>query len=330
MPAKISVIGGGSWATAISKILSDNGHEVYWWLRKQETVDYVRQFRHNPSYLSMVEFDLPAEQISNDLKWVISQSDWIVFAVPSYYFPDMMKELSPEDLKGKNIVSAIKGIVQEGHLLISQYLNKAFEVSLDRITNVSGPCHAEEVASEKLSYLTFASPNTEMAKELAGIFANRFVNTHWSADLQGTEYAAVLKNVYALATGITVGLGYGDNFRAVLVSKAMQEMQYFLKDVLQGDRDVLNSPYLGDTLVTCYSQHSRNRTFGLMIGRGYSVNAAKLELNMVAEGYYSTNALKKIADEHKLQMPILNAVYHILYDKIAPSIEMHLLSEKLD
>jgi glycerol-3-phosphate dehydrogenase (NAD(P)+) len=208
-------------------------------------------------------------------------------------------------------------------------MTKKFGMSEDMLANISGPCHAEEVAAEKLSYLTFSSPNLELAKTVAGFFKNRFMQTSWCTDLAGTEYASVLKNVYAIAAGISLGLGYGDNFRAVLVSKAMSEMQYFLDGVRPGKRNILEAAYLGDTLVTAYSQFSRNRTFGLMIGKGYSVNSAILELNMVAEGYYSSRSIKTIAREHGLTMPIADAVFNILYEKISPAIEFRVLSEEL-
>lgn len=330
MVDKIGIIGGGSWATAITKILHDNGHELMWWLRKQETVDYLKKYNHNPDYLSTVTFDLDPDCYTNNLHAVIEASDWIVFVVPSSYIKDVFNQIPKQLLKDKKIISAVKGIVREDQFLISQYLNKILQVPLEQIANISGPCHAEEVAAEKLSYLTFASPNTEMAKSLTEIFANRYVNTHWNNDLQGTEYAAVLKNVYALAAGISLGMGYGDNFRAVLISKAIEEMQHFLGNVIEGERNVLHSPYLGDLLVTAYSQHSRNRSFGLMIGRGYSVNAAILELNMVAEGYYSSYSLHKIAEKHHLDMPILKSVYKILYEKDSLHTEMQIIAEKLN
>jgi glycerol-3-phosphate dehydrogenase (NAD(P)+) len=329
MADKISVIGSGSWATAITKILTENGHDVHWWVRTEETAAHIRQFKHNPNYLSMVEFEIPPQQVTTNLKKAFETSDWIVLAVPSYYVVDVINKLTPADFQGKKFISAIKGIIQEGNLLISQFLHKQFEVNWESITNVSGPCHAEEVAAEKQSYLTFASPNEQLAQHAAALFNNRFIKASWCTDLKGTEYAAVLKNVYALAAGISIGLGYGDNFRAVLVSSAMQEMQIFLTHLLDGERNILTSPYLGDILVTAYSQHSRNRSFGLMIGRGYTVNAAKLELNMVAEGYFSTRSLKLIADQNKINLPVLNAVFNILYENISPGIEMHLLAGKL-
>jgi glycerol-3-phosphate dehydrogenase (NAD(P)+) len=325
----IGIIGGGSWATAIAKILLTNEHDVHWWLRKQETVDHIRQFGHNPKYLSSVQFDMAPNLLSTDLKEVIKASEWIIFAVPSFFFTDIIKQASSEDLKGKKIASAIKGITQHEHLTISQFLHTQYHVPQNMLANISGPCHAEEVAAEKLSYLTFSSPDFELANELASLFENRFMRTSCTTDLVGTEYASVIKNIFAIAAGISIGLGYGDNFRAVLVSEAMEEMNYFLKNVNPCDRDILSPPYLGDTLVTAYSQFSRNRTFGLMIGSGYTINSAILELNMVAEGYYASNAIRYICNANKLEMPIADAVYNILYGKASPAAEFNTLSEKL-
>jgi glycerol-3-phosphate dehydrogenase (NAD(P)+) len=331
MPAKekISIIGGGSWATAIAKILSTNGHDITWWVRQAETVNYIRAHRHNPKYLSSVSFDLPATNITNDLNTALEASDYIVLGVPSYYLAGTLDKTDTKHLKDKVIISAIKGIVQDGNQLVSEYMHKKFGVPHEHIANISGPCHAEEVAAEKLSYLTFASPNVKLAEKIASFFENRFMHTRWSDDLQGTEYASVLKNVYALACGIAIGIGYGDNFRSVLVTKAMHEMEYFLTKMLPAERDILAPAYLGDTLVTCYSQYSRNRTFGLMIGQGYTINSAILELQMVAEGYYATKSLNAIAQQARLEMPILRAVYHILYERIAPVIEFRVLEAQL-
>jgi glycerol-3-phosphate dehydrogenase (NAD(P)+) len=325
----IAIIGGGSWATAITKILSDNGHDIHWWLRNPESVEHIRKFGHNPKYLSSVQFNFPKEQVSTDFKAVISASEWIIFAVPSFYFTDTLHLATKEELEGKKIASAIKGITQHEHYTITQYLNKEYDIPQNLLANISGPCHAEEVASEKLSYLTFSSPDPALATELAGMFANRFMRTSTTTDMVGTEYASVIKNIFAIAAGISIGLGYGDNFRAVLVSEAMEEMNYFLNHISPCKRDILSPPYLGDTLVTAYSQYSRNRTFGLMIGNGYTINSAILELKMVAEGYYASNAIKAICREHNLEMPVADAVYNILYGKISPAIEFSLLTEKL-
>ena len=326
---KISVIGGGSWATAITKILTFNQHDVKWWVRQEESVQHILKYNHNPNYLSSVEFHFEPENVSNDIKKIVAGSDYIVLATPSKYIKDTIKDLKPSDFKGKVVISAIKGLVQPDNMPVSEYMHKFYDVPFNKLANISGPCHAEEVASEKLSYLTFSSPDAKLAQTISAFFKCRFLNTKWCEDLVGTEYASVLKNVYALTAGITVGVGYGDNFRAVLISQAMQEMQIFLDKVNPAKRNILEPAYLGDALVTAYSPYSRNRAFGLMIGKGYSINAAILELSMVAEGYYATKSLKAIADAHDLQLPVLDAAHHILYGKISPVIEMRVLSDKI-
>ena len=325
----IAVIGGGSWATAITKILASNGHNVRWWLRDQDSVDHIREFGHNPKYLSSVQFDLPKDHISSDLKEVILYSDLVIFATPSFAFVEIMEQLSKKDLEGKKIASAIKGITQHEHYTISQYLHNQFNVPQDNLANISGPCHAEEVAAEKLSFLTFSSPSETLAAELASCFKNRFMFTSISTDLLGTEYGSIIKNIFAIASGISIGLGYGDNFRAVLVSEAMQEMRYFLQKLAPCERDILAPSYLGDTLVTSYSQYSRNRTFGVMIGSGYTINSAILELKMVAEGYYASKAIKALCSDNNLIMPIADAVYNILYEKVPAETEFNSLGGKL-
>ena len=325
----IGIIGGGSWATAITKILCTNGYKPIWWLRQVETVEYIRTYGHNPKYLSSVQLELPEENITFDLDHTLAHSDHIILGVPSYYLVDTLKNISPGQFQGKKIITAIKGIIQDGHLPVSQYMHHKFGVPLENIVNISGPCHAEEVAAEKLSYLTFASPDPDLAEETAHMFSNRFMKTSWCTDLAGTEFASVLKNIYAIAAGISVGLGYGDNYRAILVSKAMEEMELFLSELHDVKRSVLGAAYLGDTLVTAYSQFSRNRTFGLMIGKGYTVESAILELNMVAEGYYSTKAVHVILKEKRLKMPIAETVYNILYEKMSAASEFKLLSDLL-
>ncbi len=326
---KIAVIGGGSWATAITKILTFNGHDVRWWLRDQDSVNHIRKFGHNPKYLSSVQFEMPEDHVSSDLKEVIAHSDWIIFGTPSIAFVEIMQQLNPDDLKGKKIASAIKGITQHEHFTISQYLHSQFHIPQEFLSNISGPCHAEEVASEKLSFLTFASPNAALAEELASCFKNRFMCTSVSTDLLGTEYGSIIKNIFAIASGISIGLGYGDNFRAVLVSEAMEEMKYFLDKLAPCERDILSPPYLGDTLVTSYSQYSRNRTFGVMIGSGYNINSAILELKMVAEGYYASKAIKALCLDNNLVMPIADTVYNILYEKMSAETEFSALGGKL-
>jgi len=328
---KVGVIGGGSWATAIVKMLSDNDQQkdIFWWMRNQHAVDYVREYHHNPNYLSAVEIKLPPQQITNDLQLVISECNLIVLSVPAAFLKDTLKDISPAALQGKYIISAIKGIVPEENQIVGDYLQTAFNVPLNSIAVISGPCHAEEVSLEKLSYLTIASAAMETAIAFSSLFNTRYIKTILSDDIYGTEYGAVLKNIYAVASGICHGVGYGDNFQAVLISNAIREMARFLEKVHPIGRDINESAYLGDLLVTAYSQFSRNRTFGNMIGKGYTVKSAQLEMNMVAEGYYASKCLHQINKTYQVDMPICRAVYAILYEKHSPHIEMKLLSEQL-
>ena len=324
----VAVIGNGSWATAIVKILQSSNLRIKWWVRRDEMLDYIREFRHNPNYLSSVNITVAEEDISNSVSETVKGSDVVIFCVPSYFFKKVMQRLNPQELEGKVIVSAIKGMVQEEHQLVSQYLHEQYNVPDEKLVAVTGPCHAEEVANERLSYLTFASRSVESAEAVQEIFNCRFVTGTTSNDVEGTEYAAVLKNVCAIASGICHGLGYGDNFQAVLVSNAIKEISAFVDAADPRSRNILDSAYLGDLLVTAYSQFSRNRTFGNMIGKGYSVKHAQLEMNMIAEGFYAVKPLYELNQELKVDMPILTAVYHILHEKIAPPIEIRLMSEK--
>ena len=328
---KVAVIGGGSWATAIIKMLSDNliEKEIFWWMRCTDSVAHVHQYKHNPRYLSSVEIKLPNAHVSNDLKATVSQADWILLCVPAAFLKDALDQISPAELKGKKIISAIKGIVPGENQIIGEFMNQQYGIPLQDILVISGPCHAEEVALEKLSYLTIASPNSDSAQHFADLLATRYIKTNVSEDIYGTEYAAVLKNIYAVASGVCHGLGYGDNFQAVLIANAIREISRFVDAVHPIDRDINESAYLGDLLVTAYSQFSRNRTFGNMIGKGYTVKSAQLEMNMVAEGYYAVNSLHQINKQHKVHMPICRAIYAILYENHSPLIEMRLLAEEL-
>ena len=267
--------------------------------------------------------------LSSSLKEIIAEADILIMAVPSAFLKDALKEITSADLKNKIIFSAIKGIVPEHNLIVGEFFSTQFAVPFQNIGVITGPCHAEEVAMEKLSYLTIASQNTTSANFVASQLSCRYIKTKVSDDIYGTEYSAVLKNVFAIANGICHGLGYGDNFQAVLISNAIQEIKRFVDVVHPIDRDIKDSAYLGDLLVTAYSQFSRNRTFGNMIGKGYSVKSAQMEMNMIAEGYYGVKCIYEINKVHKVDMPITSAVYHILYEKIAPVIEMRLLTDKL-
>jgi glycerol-3-phosphate dehydrogenase (NAD(P)+) len=328
---KIAVIGGGSWATANVKILTDNttDKEIFWWMRNAGAVEHIHKFKHNPNYLSSVEIAVPAKNISINLKAIIEQADYLLLNVPAAFLKEAFTGITPADLAGKKIVSAIKGIVPDENQIIGEFLNQHYDVPFSHFLVISGPCHAEEVALEKLSYLTIASRDTTLAAEFAGMFNTRYIKTIISDDIYGTEYGAVLKNIYAIASGICHGVGYGDNFQAVLISNAIRELERFVAAVHPINRDIKESAYLGDLLVTAYSQFSRNRTFGNMIGKGYTVKSAQLEMNMVAEGYYAVNCLHQVNKQYKVHMPICNAVYAILYQKQSPALQMKHLAEEL-
>ncbi len=326
---QIAVIGGGSWATAIVKILCNNCDNVNWWVRSSETANHIQKYHHNPNYISSVEFEAKKISVSSDLKDIVSKSDVLIMAVPSAFLKESLYPLKADDLKSKKIFSAIKGIVPEHNLIIAEFFNQIYGVPIENIGIIAGPSHAEEVAMEKLSYLTIASQNADSAKFLAEKLACRYIKTSVSDDIYGTEYSAVLKNVIAIAAGICHGLGYGDNFLSVLIANGIQEIKRFVDAVHPITRDIKDSAYLGDLLVTAYSQFSRNRTFGGMIGKGYSVKSAMMEMNMVAEGYYGVKCIHEINKQYKVDMPITDAVYHILYEKPSPVVEMRILSDKL-
>jgi glycerol-3-phosphate dehydrogenase (NAD(P)+) len=329
--SKIAVIGGGSWATANVKMLSDNPveKEIFWWMRNAQAVEHIQKFGHNPNYISSVDIKLPPENISTDLNWVIGQADFVLLNVPAAFLKEALTGIGPECLSGKKIISAIKGIVPEENQIVGEFLNQHCGIPFENFIVISGPCHAEEVALEKLSYLTIASRDISLAAEFAGMISTRYIKTNASDDIYGTEYGAVLKNVYAIAAGICHSVGYGDNFQAVLISNAIRELERFVDTVHPIDRDIKESAYLGDLMVTAYSQFSRNRTFGNMIGKGYTVKSAQLEMNMIAEGYYAVNCLYEVNKGYNVHMPICNAVYNILYQKHSPAVEMKLLAEQL-
>lgn len=331
MKKSIAVVGGGSWATAIVKILGDNPEEkdVYWWMRNKDSIEHIKKYRHNPHYLSSVETKVSEHRISSNLKELISGCDIVLLNVPAAFLKEALCDISTEDLKGKKIVSAIKGIVPEDNLIIGEFMNRNYQIPFSDIIVISGPCHAEEVALEKLSYLTIACQDLSLASSFAAMLNTRYIKTNVSDDIYGTEYAAVLKNIYAVASGMCHGVGYGDNFQAVLISNAIREIEDFVAAVHPIDRDIKESAYLGDLLVTAYSQFSRNRTFGNMIGKGYTVRSAQLEMNMIAEGYYAVYCLHQINKVYKVNMPICRAVYAVLYENHSPQIEMKLLSEQL-
>ena len=325
----IAVIGGGSWATAIVKMLSENQESVSWWMRNEDNITHIKRYGNNPNYISAAELSPDKLTIDSDINAIVEIADCIVLAVPSAFLATTLESLSVS-IKDKFVVSAIKGIVPENNTIIGDYLYENYHIPYENIGVITGPCHAEEVALERLSYLTVACEDVRKAEWFAEQITCRYIKTNVSEDIYGTEIAAVLKNVVAIASGVCHGLGYGDNFQAVLASNAIREIKRFVDIVHPIKRDIKESAYLGDLLVTVYSQFSRNRTFGNMIGKGYSVKSAQLEMNMVAEGYYAVKCIKEINEQYNIDMPITKAVYHILYEKISPVIEMRLLSDSLN
>jgi glycerol-3-phosphate dehydrogenase (NAD(P)+) len=325
---KIGIIGGGSWATALAKILMETQDSLNWFIRKPESIELFKQESHNPNYLRDVEFDVSKINFSSDINEIIKSSDIIVMAIPSAFIKNALKGLTVS-LSEKIVVSAIKGLIPDENMIVGEFFNEHLNVPLENIAVISGPCHAEEIALERLSYLTFSCCDVEKAELIADIFACDYVKTSASEDIYGTEYGAVLKNVFALASGICHGLRYGDNFQAVLMSNSIQEMKRFVDTVHPIDRDIKSSAYLGDLLVTGYSQFSRNRTFGTMIGKGYSVKSAQLEMHMIAEGYFGVKGIVAINEKYGVYMPITKAVYSILYENKAPALAIKLLTDEL-
>jgi glycerol-3-phosphate dehydrogenase (NAD(P)+) len=324
---KLAIMGGGSWATAIAKILLSTEDSINWYIRRDDRIADFKRLGHNPAYLTGVQFDVNRINFSSDINQIVNDSEVLVFVTPSPYFKSHMKKLKVK-LRDKFVVSAIKGIVPDDNLLMSDYFHRYYGVPAENIAVVAGPCHAEEVALERLSYLTVGCQELENAQAIAHKLTNSYVKTSVSEDVAGIEFSSVLKNVYAIAAGICHGLKYGDNFQAVLMSNAIQEMNTFLATARpMPGRAVNDSVYLGDLLVTGYSNFSRNRVFGTMVGKGYSVKAAQMEMEMIAEGYYGTKCMKEINEHYRVNMPILDAIYNILYEHISPVIEIKLLTD---
>lgn len=327
LPGKIAIIGGGSWATAIAKIVLEQGNDpICWYMRREDRIADFKRLGHNPAYLTSVKFDLKRIHFSSDINEVVRACDTLILVTPSPYLKTHLKKLKVK-LKDKFIITAIKGIVPDDNLIVSEYLSREYKVPDENIAIIGGPCHAEEVALERLSYLTIACSDKEKATLFAQRLSSYYIKTSVSEDVAGVEYCSVLKNVYAIAAGICSGLKYGDNFQAVLISNALQEMSRFLDTVHPIIRDIDDSVYLGDLLVTAYSNFSRNRTFGTMIGKGYSVKSAQIEMEMIAEGYFGTKCIKEINKHYHVNMPIMDAVYNILYERISPTIEIKLLTD---
>ena len=331
---KIGVIGNGSWATALVKIITDGGLSVNWWIRKESSIEYIQRRKHNPHYLHSASFNVSMLNMSSDVQAIVDASDLLVIAVPSAYIESVLENISKESLKNKKILSAIKGLIPGQDVLLNDYLQKHFDIPLKNYFAVLGPCHAEEVTSEKLSYLTFSGVDEDTAEDIAQCFKAPYINTVVNPDILGVQYAAVMKNIYALGAGIAHGLDYGDNFLSVYIANTADEMAGFLRKVgvkhivvgehekgisRKKDMNYAASVYLGDLLVTCYSLHSRNRTFGNMIGKGYTVRSAQLEMNMVAEGYYASRCIYNFNKNIGADIPIAETIYKILWERELPA-----------
>lgn len=326
---KVAVFGGGSWATAIVKMLCENVDQVGWYMRNTTAIDYIKEHSHNPNYLTSIEFNNKHLVLSDDFNAMVSEADVLIFAIPSAFLNAELSKLTLS-LKGKTVFSAIKGIVPETGLIVGEHLHEIYKIPYDQIGVITGPCHAEEVALERLSYLTIACQDEKKAKILSDCLTSDYIFCKTSDDIIGTEYAAMLKNIYAIAAGIAHGLGYGDNYQAVLMSNAVREMKRYIKKVHKMKRNINNSAYLGDLLVTGYSTFSRNRMFGNMIGKGYTVKSAMMEMKMVAEGYYAVKPAYEMNQINGAKTPIIDAVYSVVYEGKSPKKHFKILSEHLD
>jgi glycerol-3-phosphate dehydrogenase (NAD(P)+) len=347
-----AVLGSGSWATALVKILSDNGATVHWYVRNEQALRHIRQYKHNPAYLSSAALRTDCIQFYTNAAEAVEAASAVILAIPSAYVGEVLTSFNPQQLASKKIISAIKGLVPGKNLLLNDYLAADWGFDVNHYFSIMGPCHAEEVAAEKLSYLTFSGLDEEGAQQLADQFKNHYINTVINTDIFGVQFAAVLKNIYALGSGIAHGLEYGDNFLSVLIANAADEMAVFLRKVgvrnievgihkepipgvqlqknpLRKSANYAASVYLGDLLVTCYSPFSRNRTFGKMIGKGYSIKAAQLEMNMVAEGYNASRAIYQINEQMNADMPIAGTVYKILWEQLPPAEGFSIIEETL-
>ena len=329
MKNSYGILGGGSWGTALVKILSENSESINWYVRNPENVEHIQNFHRNPNYLRSVLLDINKIKLHSSIEEIVTNSTVIILAIPSPFLDSELQKIKTLISK-KTVFSALKGVVPESHLIVSEHLNKIYDIPLSKIGIITGPCHAEEVALEKLSYLTVACKNQYIGESMRKSLETSFIKAKFSNDSMGVEYAAMLKNIYALVTGIAHGLGYGDNFQSVLISSSVREMKDFIQTIYKVKRDINDSEYLGDLLVTSYSTFSRNRTLGNMIGKGYSLKSAISEMSMISEGYYATKNAYEIGLENKIDFNIINTAYNILYKKMSAKKCIRLLADKLN
>jgi glycerol-3-phosphate dehydrogenase (NAD(P)+) len=328
-PTQITIIGSGSWATAIIKILAENNVKITWWIRHKKDADYIKKYYHNPRYLTDVQVNPRRVKTTTSIQTAVKNGEYIILAMPSAFLIETLKPLNKSHFEGKKIVSAIKGMIPDKNMLVTDWFEAQFGINPKNMCAIAGPCHAEEIALEKQSYVTIASPDMKVAQHFASLMSCRYLKSNAISDIEGVEYCAIMKNIIAMACGITHGLGYGDNFQAVLVSNAMEEIKRLLDAISPNPREIYGSAYLGDLLVTAYSKFSRNRSFGNMVGRGYSIKSAQVEMNMVAEGYYAVKSIYEINKKYQISLPIISSVYRILYEKMQPSAEINVLKNHL-
>ena len=324
----IGILGSGSWATALIKILSENASNINWYIRNSDVIEQIRADKKNPKYLSYVDLDLNKLQISSEIDQIIHDSDIIIIAIPSPFIESSLIS-SKKILSNKFLVSASKGIIPESFLTISEHLNQEYNIPKKNLAIISGPSHAEEVAQEKLTYLTVGTKNSKLGKYISDLLKTKYIISTVSNDMIGIEYSSSLKNIYSIMVGIAHGLGYGDNFLSVLISHCSKEMNDFIKSVHKTNRKINQSAYLGDLLVTTYSSFSRNRTFGNMIGKGYSIKSAKAEMNMIVEGYYATKNAFMLSQKLSTKFFIIDFCYKILFENKSASRQMKELSKNL-
>lgn len=325
----IGVLGAGSWGTALVKMLSENCDKIFWYSRNDIQIKEIIKTKKNPKYLKDLEIDTDKISISSDLNFIIDNSDILIIAIPSPYIEKSLNEHKTA-LANKIIFSGSKGVIPESHLVITEHLHKEYNIPFKNLGVLSGPTHAEEIAKGKLSYLTVGSSNDEISKYLSKKLFSPYVHTSLSNDVIGIEYAATLKNIYSILVGISFGLGYGDNFISVLISHCTKEMINFIKSIDNVKREFSHSAYIGDLLVTTYSKHSRNRTFGEMIGEGLPVKKAISKMSMIVEGYYATKNAYEISKSKNMNFEIIKVVHEILYNNKNAELELKLLAEKLN
>jgi glycerol-3-phosphate dehydrogenase (NAD(P)+) len=324
----VMLIGSGSWGTALAKVLlSDPELQLYWYVRRPEAADSIARSGRNPYYLSDIVLDAGRIRVLTSVSEIPTETEQVVVALPAAYSKGVLASMPINRFSGP-VISAAKGLMPDEHLTVTEWLEANRLVSPDRLYMIGGPCHSEEVAQEKRSYLTMGGIGLHPVQTLTDLFSCHFISCSASDDLRGIEFAAVLKNVMAVACGMALGSGRGDNFLSVLVSAASRETESFLgKHFPSAARDINRSAYLGDLLVTCYSPHSRNRALGLLLGRGYSPAEAKTEMNMVAEGYFAVKSLSMRFDIDSF--PIIKAVYSALYEGVSAAKAVKYMEDRL-